>query len=432
MMRGMPVDARRRRRISILFTLGCVIGYLALAFPRGMTVVKENEALDFASYYYGLRVALDGANPYDLSALSARARVDGLANPVHPFFYPPPALLMFLPAAPLPLLDAAVWMYVLNNLALVAVGCALWVLLGRSKALVPALALILITYSPIQANNQWGQVNSWVLLLVILGLIFIRGHRDLPGGFLLGVAAMVKISPFLFIVWMAYKRRWRVVTGAVVAAVVLTLVSLPLVAPRYQLHFYSQVLPEFQAGGNYSGLSISLHSVGIHSVPRLWHLFFPNPASKSVLSPAAAAASSLSALGLIGWLAMALRTRHRDLEVDRYRFALQAGAVMVLMVILPSFTYEHHLVFLLLPIVALAASIASGRVAIGWQIALAAAYIVLAAPRSLQQASYDLARSVPDPMGWLLRGVILEVKLVAALVLLAACAASARKPAMVA
>lgn len=424
-MRGM-VTTRTRRSAVVFFTVACVIGYLAFVFFPTLYVVMESESLDFASYYYGLQTTLDAGNPYDLQALTERAHADGFTNPVYPFFYPPPTLLLFMPAALGTLREATIGMYLLNNLLLASTGYALWVFHGKRRFLVPVMAFVLLSFAPIQMNNQWGQVNLCALLLIVLGLACIRRESDLSGGILLGAAAMMKISPALFIVWMAYRRRFRVVAGAVVCAGLLTLISLPLVRPGVQLYFYSQVLPEFRAGGNYSGLSISLRSIGIHSLPRLWYLVFPNPDSRSVLSPSAAVASTISALGLIILIGLAVRARRVARGAQDQVFALQAGAVMVLMVILPVYSYDHHLVFLLLPIFALAVAVESRSLVVRWYLPLTIAYLCLAMPRSVPEAAYDMTRPMQGPLGSLLRGAILEARLAAACIVLAGCLAAAR------
>jgi hypothetical protein len=420
-------ESARRHPIAALLTVACVAGYLVFSFLPTLRAVTGTEGNDFASYYYGLRVALDGGSPYDAAALADRSRAEGGVSPVHPFFYPPPALLVLLPAAFLSLRDAVVGMYLFNHLVLAAAGWMLWVLLGRREALLPALAFLLLTFSPIQINNQWGQINLWVLLLILSGLVLIDRGRDLPGGILLGAAAMVKISPALLVAWMIYRRRWRGLAGAAVSAILLTLFSLPLVGPANQLHFYTRVLPEFRAGGNYSGLSISLRSTGIHSLPRLWHLILPNPESLTVLSPAAATASSISSLALIAGVALALRARGRESGRDSLGETLETGAVMVLMVILPTFAYDHHLVFLLLPLAALAAAIESRRLGARWLVALSAAYVCLAVPRAAQEAALTLMGLVSGPAGRVLRGLVLEARLLAACVVMAACVAAARR-----
>jgi hypothetical protein len=99
---------------------------------------------------------------------------------------------------------------------------------------------------------------------------------------------------------------------------------------------------------------------------------------------------------------------------------------MVLMVILPVFAYDHHLVLLLLPLAALAVPIASKRLGARWLVPLASAYVCLALPRAVQEGAYALLKTAGGLSGALLRGFVLEARLMAACVVLVACVAAAR------
>ncbi len=56
----------------------------AQIFPRGP---------DFTSYYYAVKVAQNGDNPYSKTELRRAAQADGVSGKIQPFFYPPPFLL---------------------------------------------------------------------------------------------------------------------------------------------------------------------------------------------------------------------------------------------------------------------------------------------------------------------------------------------------
>ncbi len=101
--------------------------------------------------------------------------------------------------------------------------------------------------------------------------------------------------------------------------------------------------------------------------------------------------------------------------------------MLVLMVILPVFAYDHHLVFLLPALAALWEEIRAGRLGGGWPAALAGAYACLAIPQETHKALYSLVETAPDPFGAPLRGLVLEGKLFAACVVLAACVVAVRR-----
>lgn len=69
---------------------------------------------------------------------------------------------------------------------------------------------------PLQAN----QFTLWVLALCLAGLTALMKRRQWTGGFLLGAAGCLKVTPFLFIVYLVLKRQWRAVAGMVLAVVI--------------------------------------------------------------------------------------------------------------------------------------------------------------------------------------------------------------------
>ncbi len=106
----------------------CVVAYGVQALgPWKARTWRASHGRDFASYYYAVQVAADGADPYVKRALSRRARQDGTRQGgVHPFFYPPPYLLSFAWVLPLSLEQAFHAWYWMEHLFLLAVLLSLW------------------------------------------------------------------------------------------------------------------------------------------------------------------------------------------------------------------------------------------------------------------------------------------------------------------
>jgi hypothetical protein len=307
--------------------------------PAWEKVSTTPSGRDFASYYYAVQVAQDGGDPYANRALAARAQQDGFRKTVNPYFYPPPFLLAMGWALPLSLPAAYKGMLLLNELLL---GGCLALLLGPFGVAPWAVALLLGFYSPIPDNAWMGQANLMALFPALLGLA-LAPKRPVIGGVLVGTAAMFKMSPALFLLYWVVQGRWRPVLAAVATAVALSVLALPLVGVGPTLRFYTEVLPGFSAG-DYHGLTVPISLPANHSIPDLFNTWFPGP-SDTRLSTVAQLGSKAVALVLLG--AWALRFRGPPVR-DPDPLAL--GALTVLMVVLPAYTYEHHLVFLLLAV----------------------------------------------------------------------------------
>ncbi|MEO0602680.1 MAG: hypothetical protein AAF211_14655, partial [Myxococcota bacterium] len=128
------------------------------------------------------------------------------------------------------------------------------------------------------------------------------------------------------------------------------------------------------------------------SIPNLWDAAFPIDGFG--LGPVARAGSQLSALALVAGTAWLFWRAPRGVDVR----AAQIAYVGVAILLVPVFTYEHHLVFAL-PALALSAWAAcTGRLPVALTGLVAAAFVVLCF--DLQ----DLKRMAADPpwgLSWL-------------------------------
>jgi alpha-1,2-mannosyltransferase len=272
---------------------------------------------------------------------------------------------------------------------------------------VPVLAGLVALMYAVTYSTELGQANFPVLLLVVLGL-WKEQDRPLLAGVCVGLACMMKMSPGLIVLWWLIRGQWRPVAGAVAAAVGSSLLTLPLLGLWRQLAFYREVLPGF-GSGDYNGLAIKMF--GNHSLPNVWHQYFPG--SSHQLSPAARALSAVSAVGVVGGL-LALFARPTE---DRVKLAAQGCALLVGMLLVPVYTYEHHLVFAIPAMVLGVVAVARGWLPRWWGVLLGLALPVLCMELgALRLMAMDWVTTArPGPCIW-----VQEAKLVALLVVAAA------------
>lgn len=392
-----------------MFVAVCLVWHALSAVHHYRSAHRDPTARDFASYYYAVRVALEGGDPYDKASLGGAAREEATRAGVHPFFYPPPYLLSMLWVAPLDLVTAyRVW-YWLDALCGLAAFYALWRWwqpLGPAVGIALAASLAALTALP--NNHLMGQMNLPVLLLVVLGLAAAERGREGLGGVLLGVACMMKMSPALFVAAWLLRGRVRPVAAAVGTAVVLTVLSLPLVDAAAQLRFYTEVLPGF-GSGRYNGLAVGIDLYGNHSLPNVWDTMFPGGEAHLVLSSVARTLSTLTVLGVLGVTAWLLRRP----PVDGLARAAETAAIGCAMLLVPVYTYEHHLVWALPAVVVLAVASARGRVGVGVSALFGAAAAVWAFELSeLKELALYIQAASP-----LSAALVRESKLAALLVL---------------
>jgi hypothetical protein len=134
------------------------------------------------------------------------------------------------------------------------------------------------------------------------------------------------------------------------------------------------VLPTFSTG-DYHGLVVPIamgRYRGNHSIPELLNQTWPGPDGHTLSTAASMGSKGIVFLLLAGLCWIARRER------DALGEACLGGALTVLMLITPVFTYEHHLVFMILPLAALGTVIVRGRLGKRWWLPSAAAYGCLA------------------------------------------------------
>ena len=354
---------RARALLVAVLSAAMVWHLLALWGEERQASPRDSAGRDFASYYYAARVAAAGGDPYAPGALAEEAAVDGLRRQVHPFFYPPPYLLVVAWAPATGLLEGfAIWR-ALDELATLLTGVLLavwWRSLARregsaaSEVLVPAVvAVCLAGFYPVLYGHQMGQANFLVLGLTLGGL-WLTERNPLLGGAAVGMACMWKMSPALFVAWWLLHRQWRPALAAIGTAVVASVATLPVLGAAEQLRFYTDVLPGF-GSGNYNGLTIRIDMFGNHSIPNLFEQLWPGDQTR--LTPPAQRASTATALALVGALGIAFRR----LPVDPLQRAGQIAALATTTLLLPVYTYEHHLVWAIPGVVVAIAGAARGR-----------------------------------------------------------------------
>lgn len=199
-----------RRPLVLLVTLGALVGAVATRWWG---------FVDLRVYRYGGATVLDGLPLYAAAEPST-----GLL-----FTYPPFAAAVMAPLALLPPWACAGLVAGAGVLALAATlrACAV------PRRWVGPLALPLLLLDPVRETLQFGQVNLVLMALVAWDLLVLRGRWS---GWLVGVAAGIKLTPVVFVALLVLVgRRADALRAASAAAatVLVGVVALPADAAAY-------------------------------------------------------------------------------------------------------------------------------------------------------------------------------------------------------
>jgi alpha-1,2-mannosyltransferase len=243
------------RDISLLFLLALCLSWGG--FNLGRSLLGPKFGLDFTQYYVASRMVLEGEahnvygteSYYLAKAASYGAVTDAGGTMTNA--YPPFAAFCLIPFALLPFRPALLLFSVTSMLAL---GVAVWAFFANKKDMArrdSTLAGLLITFSffPVYYSLYMGQVNALLFLCMALVLYFARRGQPWCAGFLIALAALIKLFPAVLMVFFAVKRQFKLVAAAAASAVALGAISLIVCDPRLYVTYFTQVLPRETGGG---------------------------------------------------------------------------------------------------------------------------------------------------------------------------------------
>jgi hypothetical protein len=296
----------------------------------------------------------------------------------HNYPNPPIMALGLLPFALLPpVAGALAWFAVKAGLTLLTVHWTLQMVAVPGRPFPPwaMAAAVLVGLRPVLGDLTHGNVNLFVLFVVVAGLRAFTQSRDVLAGLLLALAIACKVTPALFLPYFAWKRAWRTLAGSA-AGLGLFLVVVPsgffgtranaemlvswtrgMVVPyvaggRVTTEHQNQSLPGVLFRLTTPGASFSeFHESGY--VPVEYHNVVDLP-PETVAWLAKGSVAAL--LGLAAW---ACRTPTR--ERTGWRLLAEFSVVFLGMLLFSERTWKHHYVGLLSPVAVLLYVLAAAR-----------------------------------------------------------------------
>ena len=148
----------------------------------------------------------------------------------HTYPNPPIMALMLMPFAKLagysPVAGALTWFYLKVGMALL---CMRWVirLIETPELPFPVWAKYLgvaLSIRPILGDLTHGNVNIFILFLVVSSLLAFSRGKDFLAGLLLALSIACKVTPALFVGYFLWKGAWRTLLGTAVGLVLFFLI----------------------------------------------------------------------------------------------------------------------------------------------------------------------------------------------------------------
>jgi hypothetical protein len=341
-----------RKLLFVVAALGLLFG-LALFAAHSHKYLDEIPSSDFAINRAAAQQMLDGQPLYDRAA--ARARVETEAGDAakeaflgtySSFIGPPTTALVYTPWAHVSYHTARTTFRVVEVLCMLgAIGIAGLAVPHRNRVLAWLVGVAALTiFFPVMSTLALGQVDGFVMLALAIALWASVRERWYVVGVALAVAVLLKISPWivlLFIVLRAARHWKRVVVGAVVAVVVLVVAGAIVGGrPHDFITWFNDVAPTLARGNR---------SVENQSIPALLARLFTHANDIVETSTSLGAVRFLAYIvGVAGAVGLWWWRRARAYA------PLEFGVVILLALLCGPISWAHYLTWAIIPLMLMA------------------------------------------------------------------------------
>jgi alpha-1,2-mannosyltransferase len=200
-----PTPANPWKSPQRWFVLGLLLLFIALSIQYTIKVLEHRSA--FIRWREQLLALDSGEDIY------------------HKYVYPnPPIMALILkPLAEIEpgFVGALVWYYLKVGMALASLYWLFRLVQGSGVPFPPwaKAVVVLLSLRPIMGDLIHGNVNLFILFLVMGGLYAFHKGRPARGGLWLALAIACKVTPALFVPYLVWKRSWKALAACAVGLV---------------------------------------------------------------------------------------------------------------------------------------------------------------------------------------------------------------------
>jgi alpha-1,2-mannosyltransferase len=314
------VNVGDRRRSALLVTLNLAAAATYLVH-LGHGIGLGGYRIDLDVYRTGTRVWLHGGNLY--------GRLPRLGNGGElPFTYPPFTALAFIP---LTILSYSTANWLLTAVTIASVAASLWCYTAsttaeagaRMRRLLPWALPAALLLEPIRSTLTYGQINALLMALVTFDCL--TREPRWPRGILVGIAAALKLTPGVFLLFFLLRRDLRSAARAGLSFAACASAGFAI-APQDSLRYWTQIAYQPARIG---GISYASNQSVLGTLARLG---LSNPARAWLWLALSLLVAALAVTGMCG-----------ALKTNQVTSALSLNAVAGLLI--SPISWSHHWVW---------------------------------------------------------------------------------------
>ncbi|OGH09870.1 MAG: hypothetical protein A2152_02200 [Candidatus Levybacteria bacterium RBG_16_35_6] len=274
---------------------------------------------DFTAYYYNPQMAFSGQNPY-LGGINLYTSTT----------YPPFSFLFFYPFSFLNI-SLSGKLFTLCSISLFFASIYLIFRIGkvRTKSYLFLFVLGLFSiYFPVKFTLGMGQINIFILFLIVLFLYFYKKSVFLSG-FFLSLSFLTKLFPILLFLYLLMRKKFKILVYSLLIIMIFIAFSFLLVPKEVNLYFYQKILTSFFNSwpSDYYNQSIT----GVLSRG------FTDNNTRILLK------ILFSVVFLGASFVVLLKRKTKDIN-------LETGYLIIVSLLINPFSWQHHFVWLVLPL----------------------------------------------------------------------------------
>lgn len=314
---------------SVLWLLSC--GFCLLSLLWLLKALFLGFYPDFNTQYYVSKLLFSGINPYL-----------GGSNLFTPQTYPPTVSFFYLLFSLFPIVISS---YIFSIFSLLALVASLF-FLSRivevrffSGVNLFLMGMVFMMF-PVKFTLGMGQINIFVLWLLVISLWFLKQKKECASGIFLGVSFAMKLFPILLPVYFLIDSGLRrndngvnkkVLLGFFISLLISVLLVVIFIPWDISLYFLTKTVPSILGG---------------------WKLDYYNQALSGFIGRSFGTGNLANSLKIILSLIIVFITFFsvfKNKQKDFVSFSLKLGTLITASLIINTFSWQHHFVWLVLP-----------------------------------------------------------------------------------
>lgn len=219
-------NIKGEKYISVFF-----LGISLASLIRTFLMLFNSFLPDFSVYYYTTQAIIKGIDPYSLK------NIFSVLN------YPPQTLLLFIPLASLELgIASKIWL--ISSILFIIGG--IFTLYKISKADLKFISIFFflsVISFPFKYTLGMGQINLLLLLILCSLLLAIKRNKKFYTGLILSLAFFIKVFPIVFLTNLIIIKKYASIVYFLLVSVSTIVLSFLIFRPEHSLTYLHEVLP---------------------------------------------------------------------------------------------------------------------------------------------------------------------------------------------